>query len=103
MDGKPIARSEKLLLQIGSMSRPTGWRSKMVEHEGDPALEVVSFGAAPWQISEIDALITLRNPRLSTATALDANGMALRPVPTSRSVESMSFRAPKDALYVIIE
>jgi hypothetical protein len=103
MDGEPIASSSKLLVQIGSVARPTGWSSRVIEHENEPALEVVRFGSAPWQIIEVDALITLRNTTVTKATALDANGMALSDVPLSRSGGAVVVRTPKKALYVMLE
>ena len=102
LDGRPIARSSRLLVQIGSIARPTGWRSRPVHHADGPALEVIAFGGAPWRIDRVEARLTVRNPGLSRATALDANGMAAGPVAVSRRDGALTVELPTDVLYVVL-
>ena len=103
MDGKPVNTSGKLLVQLGSIARPTNWKAKEVDHEGKPALEVVSYGSAPWQITAVDAGLTIENSVVSRATNLDANGMALGEQNLSISDGFVKFRTPQNALYVVLE
>lgn len=103
MDGKPVNHSGKLLVQLGSIARPTDWEAKEVDHEGEPALEVVAYGSAPWQITPVDAVLAIDNSVVSRATKLDANGMALEELHLSTNDGVVSFRTPRNALYVILE
>jgi hypothetical protein len=103
LDGKPIAQSSRLLVQIGSIARPTGWRSSPAQHEGSPALIVEDFGGPPWQVDTVELSPTVHNPGLSQATALDANGMAMGKAAISRSEGALTMNLPAGALYVVIE
>ena len=103
LDSEPIARSSRLLVQIGSVARPTGWRASGVQHDGSTALVVDEFGGAPWQVDRVAMTIVVRNKDLSQATALDANGMAVGEVPVSRSDGSLTVSIPSDVLYVVID
>ncbi|MEM6973804.1 MAG: hypothetical protein AAF577_13465 [Pseudomonadota bacterium] len=102
LDGLPIARSTRLLVQIGSMVRPTGWEAFAVEHEGEPALEVASFGEAPWQVDRVSATLSLRNPGISRATVLDGNGMPVGDVPLARQGGTINLTLPDNALYLLL-
>ena len=104
MDGRPIAGSRRLLVQMNSMARPTGWRARPIRHDGGPALEVVEFGGAPWQIERVEARLTIRNHAgLTHATALDANGMAQETVSVVESDGALMVQLPSDAIYVVLE
>ena len=103
LDGTPIAEATRLLVQVNSIARPTGWRAQPVEHESGQALEVTAFGEAPWQIDRVNARLRIRNPSLSRATALDANGMATAPVAVIQRAGEISLELPSDTLYVVIE
>lgn len=102
LDREPLARSRKILIQIGTIARPTGWRSKPVQTEDGPAEEVVAFGGPPWQINRFRGRLTLRNPGLTEAIVLDPNGMARGQIPVTRQDGALSLSLPEDALYVIL-
>ncbi len=56
----------------------------------------------PWQIEAADVHIVLRNAQVKTATALDANGMAVTDIALARTQEGVTFACPPDALYVVL-
>lgn len=103
LDGQPLARASRVLVQIGSIARPSGWQDRPVMLEDGPAREVVEFGGAPWRVDRVAADLSIRNPGLSRATVLDANGMAVRTVPATQSDGALILRLPTDALYVVLE
>lgn len=103
LDDRPIAQSARLLVQMNSIARPTGWRARPVDHESGQALEVTDFGTAPWQIDRIEARLRIGNTGLSKATVLDANGMASGTVPVLRHDDGLSLSLPSNALYVVID
>jgi hypothetical protein len=107
LDNKPIRESGRLLVQIGTLARPTGWttRPARVQEGGvwNDCLRIVSVGQAPWQVQKAVATLTLNNNQLKVATVLDANGMA-----TAQKLELQSagpnttITLPPDALYVML-
>jgi hypothetical protein len=103
LDAQPIARSSRLLVQIGSIARPTGWKSSRVQHDGAPALVVDEFGGAPWQVDKIEVRIVVHNGGLSRAAALDANGIVVGDVAVSQSNGALTVTLPSNALYVMID
>jgi hypothetical protein len=107
MDDKPIRRSGKLLVQVTTQCRPTGWREKPVTiklKEGTfPGFEVVNYGRAPWQVTRARVTLTVNNSGLSRGTALDANGNAAGEVRLLRRGSEVVLSFPEDALYVVLQ
>ena len=107
LDGLPLARSRRVLVQYGTQSRPTGWKQipATLRLEGQAPIAgaaVVSVGQAPWQVESAVLDVSIKNPHLSSATALDMNGMASGPVVLKRDGAQVSFRFPGDAMYVVL-
>ena len=48
-------------------------------------------------------IVTLANPNLATAAALDPNGVPTGDVKVDRSGPALKVMLPKDALYVVLE
>jgi hypothetical protein len=107
MDGAPLRRSRRVLVQYGTQSRPTGWvqAPAQVAVPGRPPVdgfEVVSHGRAPWQVEQAMLDVVVKNPGLTRATALDMNGMATGPVALTRDASQVAFRFPSAAMYVVL-
>jgi len=107
LDDQPLAASKRVLVQVGTTERPTGWKTRPVTlQEGDRAREgeeVVSFGGPPWRIRNADLTLTVRNANLTTAEILDANGMPVREVRLEKTTDgARQVRFPPDALYVLL-
>ncbi len=103
MDDQPLATSEKVLLQVGTTERSTGWATKPVKIEGRDGEEIVSFGKAPWQIVNADLTVSLKNTKVKKAYVLDANGMIAKDVELKTSGDGVSLKFPADALYVMLQ
>ena len=110
MDDKPIRQSGKLLVQVTTQCRPTGWQDKPVTikvKEGSfPGLEVVNFGKAPWQVTRAKVTVTIISEGpcgLTKATVLDANGNAAGPARLVKQGDKVELTFPEDALYVILQ
>ena len=107
MDDKPIRQSGKLLVQVTTQCRPTGWQEKPVTikmKEGTfPGFEVVNFGKAPWQVTRAKVTLTISNPGLAKATVLDANGNAAGEAKLVKRGDEVESSFPEDALYVILQ
>lgn len=106
MDGQPLRTARKVLVQIGTVARPAGWKDKPVtwsDKQGShTGLEVVSFGKAPWMIVESDLSLTLHNAIVTHATAVSPNGEAQGEVAIRREGGKVSLRMPPNAMYVVM-
>jgi hypothetical protein len=106
MDGQPLRTAGKVLVQVGTVARPAGWKDKPVtwsDKQGPhTGLEVVNFGKAPWMIVESDLSLTLRNAIVTHATAVSPNGEAQGEVAIKRDGGKVSLRMPANAMYVVL-
>jgi len=107
MDGKPLKKSAKVLVQVNTPSRPTGWKEAPAQikvREGTfEGFRVENYGAAPWQIVRAQATVKIANPALKSATVLDASGNAVGPATLTRTAAGVELRFPEDALYVVLQ
>jgi hypothetical protein len=104
LDDQPLASSEKVLLQVGTSERSTGWATKPAKVGGRDGEEIVSFGKAPWQIVKADMTISLKNPKLKKAYVLDPNGMISKNIEITTDTNGVvSLKFPEDALYVVLQ
>jgi len=108
LDDQPLATSKKVLVQVGTTARPTGWKSEPAElkvagHEKPiPAERVLDLGSGPWRIAATHATVTIANPHLTKATLLDANGMAAGDVPVNRAREKCQVNLPPQTMYLVL-
>ena len=107
LDGQPLARSTRVLLQYATRSRPTGWQDKPVTLQLEVGArlqgrEVVSFGQAPWRVEQPRLEVSLRNPQLRRATALDMNGIPVAEVPLRRDAKGVRLEFPAGTMYVVL-
>jgi hypothetical protein len=107
MDDQPIAQAARILIQVGTTERPTGWKTKTTQIEVNknamPAEEVVDFGHKPWQIVAADLTVLIRNTSVKTAYVLDANGMSVGQIPFQDDGGRRKFTFPPRAMYVVLE
>jgi hypothetical protein len=111
LDDQPLATSGKVLLQVGTTARPTGWQDEPAEIEVEvdgqkdtvTGHRVVAHGGAPWVIANTDVTVTIRNPNLTTARLLDANGKAAGTVEVAKAAGGVSVKLPANAMYVVVD
>ena len=108
LDGQALRTSHRLLIQVGTQARPTGWQdaaATWTSADGATATgrTIVEHGHAPWLVADTDAQVTITNPDLTRATALDGNFMAVAKVAVRRTKDGLIVDPPKDCLYVIVE
>ena len=107
MDDKALKESGKVLVQVGTQSRPTGWQEVpfTITQKDQPdvaGFKVANFGGPPWQIIQAQCQVTVNNPGLSKATVLDMNGNAAGDVPLQKTASGVSFKFPDKAMYVVL-
>jgi hypothetical protein len=106
VDDAPLASATKILVQVGTREHSTGWATKPVQIKVDkeqvPGEQITSFGGLPWQIEDASIVLTVRNAKVTKATALDCNGMATAEVPVEKVAGGVKVAFPKDALYLVL-
>jgi hypothetical protein len=108
MDDRPLADSRRVLVQVGTIARPTDWAVREVTWQDKEAgkqegLEIVNYGRAPWRVRNAEIAVTLANPALRTATLLDPNGYPVREVPVARNGQSLRVQLPPQTMYLILQ
>ncbi len=97
LDGRPLATSKRMLLQLMTEEKATGFRSESL---GDRRHRITSIGENPWQVRKLDGSIRLRRSDASQlkATALDQFGQ-----PTGEVFPADAIRLQSQTLYYAIE
>lgn len=97
LDGQPIRQSRKLLLQVMSEERATGFRTEAVDAG---RRRIIDCGRDPWEVRRLEGRITLRgfDDRPVTVHPLDASGRRTRDRWTTRSWE-----LKPETVYYLIE
>ena len=108
MDGQPLSESGKILIQVGTVYRPTGWETepatiKSKRHDSPvEGLKIVNIGEGPWRAANTDLSIHVRNTGISKATLLDVNGYPRKNLETIKENDGLSLKLPSNAMYVIL-
>ncbi|MDJ0731335.1 MAG: hypothetical protein QNJ33_15220 [Crocosphaera sp.] len=108
MDNKPIKQSDKILLQVGTIARPTDWKQQATtwkDKKGNlqKGFEIINYGKAPWRLENNDIHLTLDNSKLTQAIILDPNGLPKQTVQLDRNRSQISLQFPPNAKYVILD
>lgn len=109
LDDNPLSQSQKVLVQVGTVMRPTGWSTKPAQvksKDGNQTYigqEIVSTGKLPWQVVNTDVTLTLKNPNLKKATQLDTAGFAGKTVAIQQAGGVTTIKLPSDTLYLVLE
>jgi hypothetical protein len=107
LDKQPLNLSKRVLVQIGTTLRPTGWQEKPATRKiGEATVsgaEVVSIGSAPWQVQETSMQLSLANTNLKRARLLDANMMPIKDVPVKRAAGKLHVTLPPNTLYLALD
>ncbi|MGY4386649.1 hypothetical protein ACVWYN_003705 [Pedobacter sp. UYP24] len=107
MDGLDITKSKKILLQVGTIFRPTGWNEVASVYKGDnmdiTGFKITNTGKMPWMGMPSSGSIGIRNKYIKNATQLDAAGYAVKPLTLKIDKGNISLQLPPDAYYILLE
>ncbi len=97
LDGQPLATSKRMLLQLMTEEKATGFRSESL---GDRRHRIMSIGENPWLVRKLDGVVRFRRADASKlkATALDQFGQ-----PTKMTQSGDAIRLQDETLYYSIE
>jgi hypothetical protein len=97
LDDRPLATSQRFLLQVMSEEKATGFRTQPGQ---GGKLKVLDIGRDPWTVRAFEGTVRLKRPDASTLVvkALDPNGQTLRSVRTGAEI-----RLGSTILYYLIE
>ncbi len=99
LDGAPLASAKRVLVQVGTVARPYGWKTEAAPGGG---LEITDLGGSPWNVADTKLELQLANPGLTAATLLDANGLAVRELEVSGAGTALRLTLPAEAMYVVL-
>lgn len=107
LDGEPLVQSRQVLVQIGTLARPSGWRTEPAtfqrreqELEG---LRIAHTGTLPWRVANTDVTVTIRNSNLTKATLLDPNGLPVRVLEVQAGETGLTIPCPPESMYILVE
>jgi len=108
MDGRSIAASKRVLVQVGTPSRPNGWTEAEATFE-DPksgriheGLRIESVGAAPWMVEKPILAVIFKNMTFDQVKVLDMNGVPIRELALIEEPGTSRLNFPQDAMYVLL-
>lgn len=110
LDDKPITQARRILVQVTTTARPTGWETvpnrfdygKGGEKKELVGYEIVQTGEPPWQIARSHVSLTLQNPSLVQAHKLDTNGNAIEEIALDQDKGAATVTLPADTMYAVL-
>jgi hypothetical protein len=106
LDDKALIASDKILVQVGTWARLTGWSTKPATFkDGDKTVngeEILLTGKPPYRVANTRVKLVVTNSRITTATVLDPNGYRLYDIPAEREYAKVTIDLPANAMYVIL-
>lgn len=107
MDDKNIAESSRILVQVGTTYRPTGWKETATDFElnGNTAsgFEITNTGKMPWKCAKTLVKLTIKNSGITKAIVLNSSGYAKSEIEVLKIGDAVQVQLPEDAMYVILE
>ncbi len=109
MDDKPLRSSSKILVQVGTYVRPTGWQTKPADFKSNDGkqtfqgYEIINTGTMPWLIENTQAVLTVNNSTLKKATLLDVAGFPVKVITGNHANGKFTLQLPENAMYIILE
>ncbi len=106
MDEKHISQSAKILLQAGTIFRPTNWEETAAVKEKDgkkiKGFTIKNTGTMPWLGMPALGSVSIKNTVIKKAIQLDAAGYAVKTLPLQIKNGIATLVLPKDAYYILL-
>ena len=100
LDNQPLEKSRNVLIQVGTLARPTGWEATDL---GGGKFRVARNGVKPWQVVKTAVTVALPNPGLTKATLLDVAGFTTgTAIKLEKTNTGVRLNLPDNAMYVVL-
>jgi hypothetical protein len=104
LDDAPIASSAKLLVQVGTWGRPTGWTTMPWKLKGGvDGIRISATGHMPERLINTDVTIAVHDTHLTKAVQLDTAGYPGKTLDSKVDGGVLMITLPPDAMYVVLE
>ena len=107
MDEMPLQESTGILIQSGTVYRPTGWEEVeevyTVEDDTLTGFRIVNTGRMPWVAVPTKAVVSIDNPGIRKAYLLDMAGYSSEELPLQRTKSGIRLELPPEAVYVVLK
>lgn len=107
MDEKSIAESSKILVQVGTVYRPTNWSETpanfTMNNTTVAGFKIDNTGKMPWKCTNTQVTIKLKNKGINQATLLDAAGYAKSVIQVEKVGDEVQIVLPANAMYVVLQ
>ncbi|MDZ7375930.1 MAG: T9SS type A sorting domain-containing protein, partial [candidate division KSB1 bacterium] len=107
MDDQPISESSKILIQIGTVYRPTAWAEVATSFDLNGTMvsgfKIENTGKMPWKCANTQVTVKIKNKGLNLARLLDAAGYAKSTIDIVDEGEHVKIELPATAMYVVLE
>ena len=106
LDDRPIATSGRLLVQVGTICRATGWKERPMRIPTKDGFaegtRIIEIGKAPWRIEKARGEIAFHRRSITKAMLLDVNGMPCGELPIVQGGDGTKIALPENAMYVCV-
>ncbi len=106
MDEKPLKASEKILIQVGTIYRPTRWDETPAKVRiGDKDIDgfrVINTGVMPWQAQNTNMTVTINNTNVKSAYLLDIYGVVSKEIFLNKTATQVSVQLPENTMYMVL-
>ena len=109
LDDRPLNESQRVLIQIGTETKPSNWQTKTHTFQTKNKKEtyngerILKGGTSPWQVTNNQCAITLQNSVLNRVQLLDSQLRLLRNVNCEQVNGTFTCTLPTDGLHLIID
>ncbi len=107
MDDRSISESAKILVQVGTVYRPDGWKETAttfnLNGSNVSGFRIDNTGKMPWKGANADIKLTLKNNSITRATVLTSSGYAKSEIPLVKNGNSIEVQLPENAIYIVLE
>lgn len=106
MDDRPLGQSQQILVQVGTVYRPTNWQEKPVKvtinGQQKDGFEIVNTGKMPWQAEDTRVTLKLKNTTIKSAYVLDQAGYVSKEIFVEKSPDHALIVLPSNTMYMVL-
>ena len=107
LDDRPLSDSRRILVQVGTTARPSGWHTEPAAVKPSkwknsvPGEHILEVGHGPWLVEATQVSVSVASPHLTHANLLDPGG-AVRAVRCERNQERCRLTLFPDTMHAVL-